>query len=52
MIVFTANTANTDGATLEITEVGDLDAILKNQSSATVHTVIDPKFQGAPNNAP
>lgn len=29
MVTFIANTANTDGATLEITEVGDLDAILK-----------------------
>ena len=28
-VTFTATTANTDGATLEITSVGDLDAILK-----------------------
>ena len=28
-VTFLANTANTDGATLEITSVGDLDAILK-----------------------
>ncbi len=37
MVTFTANTANTDGATLEITSVGDLDAILKlnDQTLAT-----------------
>jgi len=36
-VTFTANTANTDGATLEITSVGDLDAILKmnDQTLAT-----------------
>lgn len=34
MVVFTANTANTDGATLEITSVGDLDAILKMHDQA------------------
>ena len=28
-VTFLANTANTGGATLEITSVGDLDAILK-----------------------
>ena len=34
MVVFTANTVNTDGATLEIGEVGDLDAILKLHDQA------------------
>ena len=34
MVTFTANTANTDGATLEITSVGDLDAILKMHDQA------------------
>ncbi len=34
VVVFTANTANTDGATLEITSVGDLDAILKMNDQA------------------
>ena len=33
-ITFLANTANTDGATLEITSVGDVDAILKNHDVA------------------
>ena len=33
-VTFIANTANTDGATLEITEVGDLDAILKLHDQA------------------
>jgi len=33
-VTFIANTANTDGATLEITEVGDLDAILKMHDQA------------------
>jgi len=33
-VTFLANTANTDGATLEITSVGDLDAILKNHDVA------------------
>jgi len=36
MVTFTANTANTDGATLEITSVGDLDAILKMHDQALV----------------
>ena len=35
-VTFIANTANTAGATLEITEVGDLDAILKNHDVALV----------------
>jgi len=34
MVIFTATTANTEGATLEITEVGDLDAILKMHDTA------------------
>ena len=33
-VTFLANTANTTGATLEITSVGDLDAILKNHDVA------------------
>lgn len=33
-ITFKATTANTDGATLEITSVGDLDAILKQHDVA------------------
>lgn len=33
-VTFTANTANTDAATLEITTVGDLDAILKLSDQA------------------
>ena len=33
-VTFIANTANTDGATLEISEVGDLDAILKLSDQA------------------
>ena len=33
-VTFLANTANTDGATLEITSVGDLDAILKMHDQA------------------
>jgi len=33
-VTFTANTLNTEGATLEITEMGDLDAILKNGDTA------------------
>ncbi|MGR3177020.1 MAG: hypothetical protein ACUZ8E_03060 [Candidatus Anammoxibacter sp.] len=36
MVTFTANTANTDGATLEITSIGDLDAILKRHDQALV----------------
>ena len=36
MVTFTANTANTDGATLEITSIGDLDAILKQHDQALV----------------
>ena len=36
MVTFTANTANTDGATLEITSIGDLDAILKLHDQALV----------------
>ncbi|MCK5016280.1 MAG: hypothetical protein KAS32_04335 [Candidatus Peribacteraceae bacterium] len=36
MVVFTATTANTDGASLEITEVGDVDAILKLSDQALV----------------
>ena len=35
-VTFTATTANTDGATLEITSVGDLDAILKMHDQALV----------------
>lgn len=35
-VTFTATTANTDGATLEITSIGDLDAILKNHDQALV----------------
>jgi len=35
-VTFIATTANTDGATLEITEVGDLDAILKMHDQALV----------------
>jgi len=34
MVTFIANTANTEGATLEITSVGDLDAILKTHDTA------------------
>ncbi len=33
-VTFTATTANTGGATLEITSVGDLDAILKMNDQA------------------
>ena len=33
-VTFVANTANTDGATLEITQNGDLDAILKMNDQA------------------
>ena len=36
MVTWTATTLNTDGATLEITSVGDLDAILKNNDQALV----------------
>ncbi len=36
MAIFTANTANTGGVTLEITSVGDLDAILKLHDQALV----------------
>ena len=36
MVTFTVNTANTDGATLEITSIGDLDAILKQHDQALV----------------
>ena len=36
MVTWTATTANTDGATLEITSVGDLDAILKLHDQALV----------------
>ncbi len=35
-VTFTANTANTDGVTLEITSVGDQDAILKNHDVALI----------------
>lgn len=35
-VTFIANTANTDGATLEITDVGDVDAILKMHDQALV----------------
>ena len=35
-VTFLANTANTDGATLEITSVGELDAILKLSDQALV----------------
>ena len=33
-VTFTATTANTDGATLEITEIGDIDALLKGDGNA------------------
>ena len=36
MVTFTANTANTDGATFEITGIGDVDAILKMHDQALV----------------
>ena len=36
MVTFTANTANTGAATLEITSVGDLDAILKLHDQALI----------------
>ncbi len=34
MVTFTATTINTDGATLEITEFGDVDALLKGDGNA------------------
>jgi len=40
-VIFTANTACTDGSTLEITEVGDLDAILKLNDQATASNDIE-----------
>ncbi len=40
-VIFTATTANTDGSTLEITEIGDLDAILKLNDQATVTNDIE-----------
>ena len=40
-VIFTATTANTDGSTLEITEIGDLDAILKLNDQATATNDIE-----------
>jgi len=36
MVTFTATTLNTDGATLEITHLNDIDAILKMNDQALV----------------
>ena len=40
-VTFLANTANTDGATLEITSVGDLDAILKQHDTVLTSNDIE-----------
>ena len=40
-VTFIANTANTDGATLEITSVGDLDAILKQHDTVLTSNDIE-----------
>jgi hypothetical protein len=40
-VTFLANTANTGGATLEITSVGDLDAILKQHDVALASNDIE-----------
>lgn len=40
-VTFKANTANTDGVTLEITSVGDIDAILKLRDQALVTNDIE-----------
>ncbi len=52
-VAFTATTANTGGATLEITSVGDLDAILKMNDQALVTgdieagQIVEVRFDGA-----
>ena len=41
VVIFEANTANTDGSTLEITSIGDIDAILKTHDVATATNDIE-----------